>query len=221
MVGLSVYASGPPRLQNMMDIFEPPREQEVNNKVILLWQWAQLWSFDPSIHTAQTSAWDSASKYLYFHLGTRRFSQIVTHSTYFPVLTNSVGALIWQTLSYLSCTVPGVSWVQHVPAESRAGVQGQRSYSSLMACISGFSTCICAGEVGSGYCRCHRKCPTSDTPELWIQPWECQGRSKAVPLLVLQKGWSHNGAKVEGQHPSKAAVPPKISLASANRCASS
>lgn len=55
-----------------------------------------------------------------------------------------MGALIWWTLSYLSCAVPGASWAQHVPGDSR-GIQWQRSYSSLMVCISGFSACIWAG----------------------------------------------------------------------------
>lgn len=42
-----------------------------------------------------------------------------------------------------------------------------------------------------------------------------------APLLVLQKGWSHAGAEVRGQHPSEAALPLKISVASANRGAAS
>lgn len=122
--------------------------------------------------------------------------------------------------------VPGASWVQHVPGDGRVRVQGQRSYSSLLVHIGGFSACSCGGEVGSGCCRCYRKCPSSGTAGLRIHPgyydgWRCQGRSKAAPLLVLQKGRSHAGPEVRGQNPSEAALPPKIHVASANRGAAS
>lgn len=83
----------------------------------------------------------------------------------------------------------------------------------------GFSACSCGGEVGSGCCRCYKKCPSSDTAGLRIHPgcydgWGCQGRSKA-------KGWSRAGAEVGGQHPSEAALPPKIRVASTNGGAAS
>lgn len=101
-----------------------------------------------------------------------------------------------------------------------------RGASSLLVRIHGFSAYSCGGEVGSGCCRCYRKCPPSDTAGLLIHlgyydGWGYQGRSKAAPPLVLQKGWSHAGAEVRGQHPSEAALPPTIHVTSANRGAAS
>lgn len=85
---------------------------------------------------------------------------------------------------------------------------GAEKLQQLDVCISGFSACICVGEAGSGCWRCYRKCPASDTPGLCTQPrkhngWECQGRSKAVPLLVLQKGDDILGQKLKASSPAR------------------
>lgn len=121
------------------------------------------------------------------------------------------------TLSCLAWTVPGASWVLHVPGDGTAWVEEQKSYSSLLVHIGGSSVHSCGGGVGAGCCRCYGKCPSSDTAGLGIHPgyydrWGYQRRSKAVPLPVLWKRWLHAGAELRGQHPSESALQSSLPL---------
>lgn len=91
-----------------------------------------------------------------------------------------------------------------------------------MVCISGFSACTCGGEVGSGCCRCSflrhtRTWDTTTLPQWMGMPGEVQSSPTVGTAAGVITYWGISWR----QHPGRAALPPKICVASANRHAGS
>ena len=76
----------------------------------------------------------------------------------------------------------------------------------MLVHIGGFSACSCGGEVGSGCCRCYRKCPSSGTAGLRIHPgyydgWDAREGAKKPHCWYCRRDGRMLRQKSEGSTP--------------------